>query len=78
MPIVHLRVYANKYLLAWNSLESSGLVVRRAIVEPTAGRHHATNADGVFVRDARVGPVVDATVVELYDLIHKFARIGNS
>ena len=38
--------------------QSSGLLVRKAVVAPAAGRHHATNADGCFVLDSRVGPRV--------------------
>mmetsp|Transcript_40925 Transcript_40925/g.133674 ORF Transcript_40925/g.133674 Transcript_40925/m.133674 type:complete len:623 (+) Transcript_40925:3-1871(+) len=37
---------------------SSALVVRDATVAPAPGRYHSTNADGVFVLDARVGPTV--------------------
>ena len=37
----------------------SGLRIRGVAVEPRPGRWHTTSADGVFVLDSRVGPVVE-------------------
>lgn len=45
----------------WVGIGVSGLVVKRVSVEPAPGRWHATNADGVFVVDSRVGPVVEGS-----------------
>jgi hypothetical protein len=40
------------------SVSVSGLVISSVSVVPKAGRWHSTSADGVFVLDSRVGPVV--------------------
>ena len=43
----------------WVGVGVSGLVVRRVSVVPKPGRWHTTSADGVFILDSRVGPVVE-------------------
>ena len=43
----------------WAGTGISGLVVRKSAVEPAHGRWQASNADGVFVLDSRIGPVVE-------------------
>ena len=42
---------------SWTALFSDGLTVRDSAVVPKPGRWQATNADGVFVLDSRIGPV---------------------
>lgn len=43
----------------WVGVSVSGLRVSNVAVVPKPGRWHTTSADGVFVLDARVGPVVE-------------------
>jgi hypothetical protein len=40
---------------------SDALLVRNVTVEPIPGRYHTTNADGVFVLEARVGPTITSS-----------------
>ena len=44
---------------SFTAVQCDALVVRHVAVEPKKGRYHATNADGVFVLDSRVGPTVE-------------------
>ena len=48
----------------WVGVGVSGLLVSSVTVEPKPGRWHTTSADGVFVLDARVGPVVEHSKFE--------------
>ena len=43
----------------WVGVGASGLRITSVSVKPKPGRWHTTSADGVFVLDARVGPVVE-------------------
>ena len=53
----HITIHASP-AGTWVGVSVSGLVISSVSVVPKAGRWHSTSADGVFVLDSRVGPVV--------------------